>query len=208
MNKYRLPDWLQPYKNEWRTVGRLQQIVRSEGLPFAVLFQQIKGRARVVEEPAKNGMGMTRRYLVKQVWALARAHGVELLPTLEAAPQQRLLQEIGLLREQLLHAKQATRVVHVDRPVPDATLVRLALQATEPRPVAGVYFLLDEAGGVVYVGQSGNVLARMAGHTEKRFATARMLAEPNDLARLRLEATLIAALQPPINVKGKGRRTA
>jgi hypothetical protein len=79
-------------------------------------------------------------------------------------------------------------------------LMRLLLRATEGRPRPGVYFLLDEAGGVLYVGQSDNVLVRMRGHPEKGYESLRMIRADDYEERLELERRFIRLLKPPLNL--------
>lgn len=80
-------------------------------------------------------------------------------------------------------------------------ILRLVIQATEPKPKPGVYFLLSASGEVLYVGVSDNVLARMSGHTEKVFETVRMIHVPQAKQRIRLEKRLIHLLTPPLNIR-------
>lgn len=79
-------------------------------------------------------------------------------------------------------------------------LMRLVISASDVRPAPGVYFLLNAAGSVVYVGQSENVLFRMVGHKTKNFASVRMIEVHELVERLRLELRFIHLLVPPLNV--------
>jgi hypothetical protein len=80
-------------------------------------------------------------------------------------------------------------------------LMRMLVAASEPRMLPGVYFLLCSAGRIQYVGQSDNVLFRMAGHREKKFARAQMIHVKSASERDRLEARFIHIFEPPLNVQ-------
>lgn len=79
---------------------------------------------------------------------------------------------------------------------------RMALKATALTPRPGVYFLLDEDGETVYVGQSGNVACRLAGHADKVYASVKMIEIPNTDERLQWEALFIKLLNPVYNKQG------
>lgn len=83
-------------------------------------------------------------------------------------------------------------------------LMRLLVGATDIRALPGVYFLMNKSGGIIYVGQSENVMFRMSGHKEKEFHSVRMIhiARPNE--RIRIETRFIHLLQPPINLQYLG----
>jgi excinuclease UvrABC nuclease subunit len=73
---------------------------------------------------------------------------------------------------------------------------------TEPYPVAGIYFLVDEEGQIVYVGQTGNVKERIRQHTKqgtKRFADACYWECISASDRLAFEGILILASRPRYN---------
>lgn len=83
-------------------------------------------------------------------------------------------------------------------------LMRQLVSATDVRPAPGVYFLMNKAGEIIYVGQSENVMFRMAGHKEKDFHTVRMIHITKPLERNRLEQRFIHLLKPPINIQYLG----
>lgn len=65
--------------------------------------------------------------------------------------------------------------------------------------IAGVYFLVKD-GQVVYVGQSGNVYARLEKHRAKvDFDLWHFLHVPNKTERLQLERAYIRSLKPALN---------
>lgn len=69
-------------------------------------------------------------------------------------------------------------------------------------PTPGVYLLLDEAGAVVYVGQSADVARRLSDHRRektKAFHSALFYLEECQKSRLRLEAILILQYLPGYN---------
>ena len=75
----------------------------------------------------------------------------------------------------------------------------MALKATPIGPRPGVYFLMDERGDPVYVGQSGNVAGRLGGHRDKMYTEARMIEIPHQEERLQWEAFFIKVLDPVYN---------
>lgn len=80
----------------------------------------------------------------------------------------------------------------------DIAITRHLVQLDEAKPVPGVYLLFGATGEVIYVGQSENVLARMAGHSDKPYARARMIAlRRNQLGSV--EKALIQHFQPKFN---------
>ena len=86
-------------------------------------------------------------------------------------------------------------------------LHKMAMFTTEIQPLPGVYLLIDQ-GAVVYVGQSGNVCGRLSGHKTRLYDSIRMLVVYGDAERSKLEADLIAALQPEDNRQLKKLRKA
>jgi hypothetical protein len=78
-------------------------------------------------------------------------------------------------------------------------LMRLMLSLSPISPKPGIYFLLNAAGDVVYVGQSANVVMRMAGHSEKQFTDVRMLHIIPIAERNRLERMFVHHFTPPLN---------
>ena len=81
-----------------------------------------------------------------------------------------------------------------------ADLIRIALSASDVRPTAGIYFLFDANNAIIYIGQSDNVMRRMAGHMEKPILSVRMVACPDVIQRLGLERQFIAIFRPALNV--------
>jgi len=203
----RIPDWLAPYKNEWMALSSMCALFNIEGrrasLPW---LKEIQPRLRCVTKPARNGSGVSRYYLVKQVWACALAHCVKLTPSAEITGENdkmRFLEkEVTSLREQLFKASMKPPTVRIVRPPDWTEMLAAMLCATEPKPLPGIYFLISE-GVVTYVGQSQNVLYRMHGHRGKTFDTVKMIHEP-DLTRLLVEeGRWIGAFSPRDNVTGK-----
>jgi hypothetical protein len=73
-----------------------------------------------------------------------------------------------------------------------------------------VYLLLDDHGEPLYVGESGNVLARLGSHmsdpTKRRLVRhVKLIRRPSSTSRKALEKQLIGYLQPPLNVQGISR---
>lgn len=76
-------------------------------------------------------------------------------------------------------------------------LAEILDRAIKPTDLCGVYFLIKGT-SVVYVGQSKNILRRVAQHPDKNFDRfAWVLCDSNDLDRL--EAEYIAMLGPKLN---------
>lgn len=210
----RIPEWLAPYKNEWRTVGKLSQIIAVNGpRSFATWFEEIKHRCRHVAEP--RGRGVQRSYLVKNVWAMSVAHGVTLIDAqvMKADELSRLSTLVQAKRqeyEQLLRgADKASRAIReaefetsklnqfLFQKSGQLNIPKALLLASPPTPQSGVYFLIkgDE---VVYVGRSKNVLARMAGHVDKSFDRVLMIPVAEEFCSA-IEAHMIGWFLPPLN---------
>lgn len=206
-----IPEWLQPLKNEWLSATKLSKIFHKDyGGSFLSWFNGVKSRCRKVSIPCKTGASdVSTHYLVKNVWAMSQAHGVILLPTPVSDPAQfieTLQKENEHLRSvadsalRLLNiernAHQKTRL-QVDDILPKHSITALLVKAHEPRPIAGVYFLVcdDE---IVYVGQSKNVLSRMSGHADKRFNTVKMIPVGEE-GLLSTERMMIKILKPRYN---------
>lgn len=211
MNHPRFPDWLQPFKNEWRTVGRLRRIMIPSCGSIDSLIHANKHRLRVVTEPCRNlghnrSAHLVRRYLVKQVWALGVANCLDFLDPEQIAQDERkeAIDEREALRNEVSLLKDQLRRTNADRPEITQTdfisLLAMIMTATPARPVSGVYFLIEDS-KIIYVGQSGNVLARMSGHTDKRFTEVRMIEVERDAERLRIERILIRMLKPVENFR-------
>jgi len=207
------PAWLQPHKNEWRTPNGLRKIMQSPHTTFSSWFESVKHRLRVVESPCRTNSGTSRKYLVKQVWAFANAHGVEIEPTSFVVPRAELVAQMdslerevrGLRREKLNGEK--VNVVIKPWGVENLTaflagFYKQLLAATGPEPFPGVYFLF-EGEEIVYVGQSGNVLIRMAGHAGKKFNFVKMIRIDDQKQRFETESKLISIFNPPLNVNGR-----
>jgi len=209
----RIPEWLAPYKNEWRAMTNIYTLFEIEGRPLSSWLQEIRPRLRCVTKPTSNGKGIARYYLVKQIWACSLAHGLKLIPAHALRPRDEVLlalrAEIGDLSSKLfVQSQRPAEVRVVDRTPDHLPMFKALLTATEPRPLPGVYFLItgDE---ITYVGQSQNVLARMHGHTGKTFNTVKMIHVADSALRLAMEGRLINAFAPRDNVKGlEYRRTA
>lgn len=210
----KFPDWLQKYKNDWVTRGRLSMLVKSDEIAFTKWFDVIKPRLKTVKQPSNNRNGDITLYLVKEAWAKAKAHGVELMPNenifkenAEMSMQRRITElerENFFIRKQFHEVSlesQSIKTKYETRPhdfLPQAPIVHLLLTATPPRPVPGVYFLISGL-EVVYVGQSERVLGRMAGHMDKEFDEVRMIEVPDRDSMLALEGKLISLLRPKYN---------
>lgn len=212
--KRTMPDWLEPYKNEWRTVGKLSEIIAINGPhSFKTWFTAIKHRCRVVEE--ERGQNIRRYYLVKNVWAMCQAHGMDLIDAQVALSKERdrldrLVEEKRREYEQLLQ-----RADRASRDLRDAAYQQTKLEqflfckngqhdtpkalllAIPPAPKGGVYFLIKDD-EVVYIGRSKNVLSRMVGHADKSFDRVLMIPIAEDLCG-QLEARMIGWFLPPLN---------
>ncbi|MGJ7512390.1 GIY-YIG nuclease family protein [Variovorax sp. GT1P44] len=201
----RIPDWLAPHKNEWRSRIGLGALFIVEGRPFSAWMNEIQPRLRCVSKESTNGKSMARYYLVKQVWAFARAHGLTIKP---AAPfredRERILElenRVADLQRRLIAAESRPPEVRLVRNPNAIPMLTSMLTTTEAKPLPGVYFLISE-GVVTYVGQSQNVLARMSGHRGKRFDAVKMIHEPDMNALSPLEDRWIQAFAPRDNVRG------
>lgn len=202
----RIPDWLRPYKDEWLSAGKLKALIAAEGQYFGPWFEGVRHRIRSVTVRGQNGKDGSR-YLVRHVWAAALAHDLRLIPTDRSQPLEALRARVGDLERELAQERSKVRreYIEVDRTADSLEIFRLLVAAGEPKPLPGVYFLLDADGDVLYVGQSRNVLSRMAGHTEKRYARVRMIHVEDDKRRLVVEGKMILWFQPPLNLSGLGK---
>ena len=99
---------------------------------------------------------------------------------------------------------------YADRGRDDAVAERLILPEDElfshelpAKHLCGIYFLIDAQGLVMYVGQSTNIMSRLATHLYRTGVfIARVAYQPFDEADLnRAEAFYIHRFQPPDNVK-------
>lgn len=212
-----LPDFLKPHGSDWLTAGGIAKIIRLEncGERVSVNLEThswvYKNKERLRSKsvgPAPNGKGEMRRYLVKSVWAVARADGLNISPTYGSSTiEQKLLaleQRNALLENQMQRASPEIRVIHAKREFSqsDAMLLKLLVMASDPRPKAGVYFLVSDEANITYVGQSKNVLSRMVGHQAKDFDFVRMIEIPDEKQRLEIEMRLIKLLEPRDNLMG------
>lgn len=76
----------------------------------------------------------------------------------------------------------------------------IVAEATEIRRICGVYFLIDYAGEIVYVGQSVNVLSRVLQHEANGVQFNKVTILVCDQAELNHEEEkYIKALQPRLN---------
>ena len=211
-----IPEWLQPLKNEWFSASKLSKIFHKEsGGSFLSWFNGVKHRCRKVSVQCKTGASdVSTKYLVKNVWAIANAHDVTLLPTPASAPEKFIaalqkendfLMDAATSAARLLDiersAHQKTRL-EMDDVLPKHSVTALLVKSHEPRPIAGVYFLICND-DIVYVGQSKNVLSRMSGHTDKRFDTVKMIATSDDRL-LATERMMIKLLKPIYNKMHNG----
>ncbi len=204
-----IPDDIQPMKNEWLSAAKMKQVFCFDGATFSTWFESVKDRLKSVKTPSKTSRhgDFTTRYLVKSVWAAACAHGHTLQLTETATPQR----ELASLRYQFLiqemqtkaHIRALEESMNADKATYklDAAISRRLLLSTEPRPIQGVYMLVNGT-NVVYVGQSVNVLSRMVGHQDKEFDSVRMIPTLDDQDRISLESRLIKMFRPMYNVQG------
>lgn len=219
----RIPAWLDQIKNEWHSSASLGRIFAVDGGDFNSWFRCAKSRLPSNRGRASNGH-MVDLYKVKTVWAACMGAGLEVImpPSKEDCALEQLSIELEDTRRMLLAAtaREKARTDEIKRLmdlrrdelekrhktspamlVPVWLLEKL-ITAKPPTPNAGVYFLL-KAGRVVYVGQSGNVLARMAGHTRKDFDECIMVEIDDKEGRLEIETQLIACMSPACNIRGR-----
>ncbi len=203
-----IPDWLNQHKNEWRSEKKMRDLIAIKGMAFTTFFGIIKPRLKDVFVPCANGL--SRKYLVKHVWAMSLAHGVEVIrPTKDDSAEviAALSIEVAQLRSTVARMEKANDLLKAAKNDYLGVVTPLLAGMHEPLPISGVYVLRDSSERVVYVGQSNNVLARMAGHVCKDFASVRMFGCADPQSRLFFERTLIKALLPKLNVIGKPRTT-
>ena len=204
-----IPEWLQPRKNEWLSRTVLARLFcTASGRPFPAWFDSVKDRCRSISQDYQPEKQATY-YLVKSVWAAAQAHGVELVENTQPqrdrdqpwlrSENQRLTRRVAALEAELECVTRQHQQLRDDLAgvMPRASLTALLVQAQEPKPAPGVYFLI-EGDEIVYVGQSKNVLARMAGHADKRFSRVKMIPTSVE-GLLSFETRMIEALQPRYN---------
>lgn len=209
----KFPDWLQEHKNEWVTFGGLQKIMRSPHLPFSSWFQSVRPRLKVISVPHHGKSGASHKYLVKQVWAFAQAHNVELEPTSWSIPRADLVSQLDHMEAEVKRLRMGKleneKVNIIVRPWQTENLTsfladfyKMLICATGPMPHPGVYFLF-EGEEIVYVGQSGNVLVRMAGHAQKQFDAIKMIRIDDQKQRFEMESKLISMFNPKLNIQGR-----
>jgi len=208
MNTRKIPIWLEAHKNQWLSQGKIKELFSIEGRAFGPWFDMVKPRIKSITEQTRNNTGTSKKYLVKHVWAASLAHGVVLRPSYATSPEDVLRLEIDRLNEQLELERKHIRVkvITVDSAPESIALIRMLASSVEAQPIPGVYFLLRRDGDISYVGQSGNVLSRMAGHQDKDFSSVRMIHIKDEKKRLEVEAQLIKILAPPFNKTGLGFR--
>ena len=70
--------------------------------------------------------------------------------------------------------------------------------------LSGVYFLLDEKGEVIYVGQSNNIAVRVQDHRSRGLKFHRVFAieESDETVRLLKENVFLVAMGPRENLSG------
>ncbi len=78
-------------------------------------------------------------------------------------------------------------------------LAGMMLRAVDALPLPGVYFMMNDAGAVIYVGQSQDVTRRLTAHLVKEYASVRMVPVKSDVERAALEKAFIRFLSPPLN---------
>lgn len=206
--KLTIPEWLEPHKNKWVTAGGMADIMRLSPISTQRFIQIIKPRIKSATSISKQGGRQTTFYLVKQVWACAKAHNL-IIESAEPYLQQKdrvkeleaelaRMQKADFLRRiSLNEAKEKADAV--SNTASSKELLRLFITSTEARPSPGVYFLV-KGGDVVYIGTSKNVIHRMAGHADKSFDFARMIHIDESDERMKTEARLISIFNPLHNV--------
>jgi hypothetical protein len=205
------PDWLTPHKNEWMSMGTIATIMQLRECGFTSWFISVRSRLRSVRVPARNGT-LATNYLVKHVWAAAKAHGLEPIPTSRTrSPAERIAELEGdaaklrwTLSQRTEELRQAMARLHnieksYETKTHSRSVLAMALRMTEPKPLPGVYFLLSEEKNITYVGQSQNVLGRMSGHSGKDFHSVRMIHVEDKDERMFIEKAMIELLQPKDN---------
>jgi hypothetical protein len=192
VTRYGRPVWVYPVK-------RLVAVVRAHGVTVTQHHPRHWVPSEVIAAEVRHA---------RDGESLAHAAAMKLRQEIEDLKRQ-YATEIANAR---LHALRQVRDEYALRdmaPEDVTTLMGMMMTAHELRPTPGVYWLIDEAGSVVYVGQSKNCLSRMAGHRDKPFVSARMLAIEDDGRRSLVERMLIMSLTPAHNVKMiPGRRRA
>lgn len=211
MSTYKIPEWLEPIKNDWKSEGVLLGLLEADEVVLSSWFREVKPRLKSVKgKNPRNGQTNTL-YQIKNVWALARAHGVNLklgnrkkdrarVEELERTVSvlrdriDRLLLESACLRQDVVNVQAERREEHS---LEARELIRLALTCGPVDPRPGVYFLFGGSGEIVYVGQSKSVSARLAGHRDKDFTSVKMI--PTD-SPLVYEGAFISLLKPKYNI--------
>ena len=209
-----IPAWLRPYRNDWLTAGGIAKIMRvvsrdpkvsSHPETHSWVYKNQLRFSSVIAGPAPNAKGVLRKYQVKSVWVVAKVDGLDVVETFITSPVD---QKIAMLEQENRQWREAQipqiHVVHAKREfsTSDTLLLKLLVMASDPRPKAGVYFLISNESNITYVGQSKNVLSRMAGHQAKDFDFVRMIEIPDDKQRLEIEMRLIKLLEPRDNLMG------
>lgn len=109
---------------------------------------------------------------------------------------QRTLVKAGILKPDSFFIKENPNA-HIRR---HHHIAAICLVAVDIQSKPGVYFLIGEDGYPVYVGQSSNVMMRIARHYDKGFIAARMLVIEDERKRLDTEAELIKYFKPVFNI--------
>ena len=188
-NAYRFT-WVYPVKP-------LIAVVRAQG----VVVTQNNPRQWVPEEVAAAEVQYGRERIAEMQGELNRR-----AQELEDLRRQKAI-ELARARGDALQQVRDEYAMRDMAPEDVVTLMGLMMTAHELRPLAGVYWLVDSTGEIVYVGQSKNCLSRMSGHRDKPFTSARMIAVENDVRRSTIERMLIVSLRPGQNIQMvSGRR--
>lgn len=201
------PEWLAPHKNEWLTVGGIIGLIKTSPMPTSVFMNLIKSRIQSKTNVLRISGKLSRHYLVKQVWACAMAHGLEVSDAKEIQKNQgevrALNNEIRSLQNQIAALRSEAAMERKKKKdeedyAKSRSLLAMMANISDVRPIPGVYFLLSGT-EIVYIGTSKNVIARMSGHTDKTFDCAKMIHIADDENRYFVETTLISILNPYYN---------
>lgn len=212
--KMSVPEWLAPHKNNWLSKASLCKLITCAQRSFVVWFDSVEPRLTSRRGLGRNGKP-AKLYLVKHVWAAAQAWSMSLFPLKrkESDDVITLRHELAQANREVLRlkwhaARQKTQprlhAVHTQDSQDEQIsreIVAALTRASEPRPRPGIYFLHDTEGQLLYIGQAGNVLSRMIGHTDKPFDSVRMIEIEDHRKRLEIERALIRHLKPPFNVQ-------
>lgn len=142
--------------------------------------------------------------------ALADPHDPQLLVDLSAERQEltRLRAEKEQVSRELAEHRHQLETIQIDGALSTFTFLRdqeIAALAQPMPPLCGVYFLVHR-GHVVYVGQSVNIVSRIAAHTDKRFDAVAYLPCSRDQLDV-IESMYIHMLRPALNGRLTGRNS-